>query len=219
MVYADSAIRYGRPNRERASVFMRIWFYILAAGTMLAGAGMVMTASKAQAPAEASRPAAQPGNAHQFTLTRIDGRPMPMSQFRGKVVLLVNTASMCGFTPQYEGLQKLHSAMAPRGFTVIGVPSGDFGGQEHGDNARIKEFCETTFGINFPMSEKSVVKGEDAIPIYRWARANLAANNEPRWNFHKFLIGKDGRIIAGFGSRTTPDDPALRAAIERALAA
>jgi len=195
---------------------MRIWFYIFAAATMLAGAGMVMTASKAQQPAARPAPA---GSAHQFTLTRIDGRPLPLSQFRGKVVLLVNTASMCGFTPQYEGLQKLHSAMAPRGFTVLGVPSGDFGGQEHGDNAKIKEFCETTFGINFPMSEKSVVKGENAIPLYRWARANLATNNEPQWNFHKFLIGKDGRLIAGFGSRTTPDDPALRAAIERALAA
>jgi glutathione peroxidase len=124
---------------------------------------------------------------------------------------------MCGFTPQYEGLQSLHTGLAPRGFTVIGVPSGDFMSQEYEDNAKIAEFCETKFGINFPMAERAHVRGDRAIPIYRWARANLSAENEPRWNFHKFLIGRDGRVIQGFGSRVAPDSPELRAAIERAL--
>lgn len=196
---------------------MRFWFYILGSATLLAAAGMVVSASKAQGAKAATAPAAN--SAHDFRMTRIDGRPLPFSQFRGKVMLVVNTASMCGFTPQYEGLQKLHSSYGPRGFTVLGIPSGDFGGQEHGKNSEIAEFCESKFGITFPMTEKSVVKGPDAVPFYRWAKSNLATENEPQWNFHKFLVGKDGRIIAGFGSRVTPDSPELKRAIEQALAA
>ncbi len=203
---------------------MRIWFPILGAALMLAGGGMIISATSAhqaraqQAKAPAPAPAERARVAHDFTLTRIDGRPMPLSAFRGQVILLVNTASKCGFTPQYEGLQALHARLQPRGFTVIGVPSGDFMGQEFADNAKIAEFCETTFGITFPMAERAHVRGPRAIPIYRWARDTLPQQNEPRWNFHKFLIGRDGRLIAGFDSRVAPDSPELRAAIERALA-
>ncbi len=197
---------------------MRFWFYILGAATVLAGAGMVMSASKAQtARAVANTPRA--ADAYQFDMTRIDGKPLPFSQFRGKVVLVVNTASFCGFTPQYEGLQKLQSSLGPKGFTVLGIPSGDFGGQEHEKNGEIAEFCESKFGITFPMTEKSVVKGPDALPFYRWVKAVLPTENEPKWNFHKILIGRDGKPIAGFGSRTAPDSPELKQAIEAALAA
>ena len=197
---------------------MRIWFSILGAGVLLAAGGMIVSASNAQTAAKPpAAPAAQ--SAYDFRLTRIDGKPMPMSAYKGKVVLLVNTASMCGYTPQYDGLQKLQQTYADKGFTVIGVPSGDFMSQEYDDNAKIKEFCDTKFGITFPMSEKSVVKGPNAIPLYRWAKTQIPAENEPKWNFHKFLIGKDGHVIAGFNSKVTPESPELQAAIQKALKA
>jgi glutathione peroxidase len=160
-----------------------------------------------------------PKSAHQFTMKTIDGKPMPLAQYKGKVVLLVNTASMCGFTPQYEGLQALHDAYKAKGFTVVGVPSGDFGDQEYGSNAQVKDFCESKFGIKFPMAEKAVVKGEGAIPVYKWAADTLGADKAPKWNFHKYLIGKDGKLIAAFPSKITPMSPEVTAAVNAALAA
>jgi glutathione peroxidase len=165
----------------------------------------------------ASAPA--PQSLHQFSMKTIDGKPMPMAQYKGKVVLLVNTASMCGFTPQYEGLQALHDNYKAQGFTVVGVPSGDFGGQEYGSNSEVKQFCESKFGIKFPMAEKAVVKGPKAIPVYKWAATTLGEANTPQWNFHKYLIGKDGRLIAAFGTKTTPTSPEVKAAVAKALAA
>lgn len=156
-------------------------------------------------------------NAYAFTLTSIDGEPLPMNRFQGQVVLLVNTASKCGFTPQYEGLQALYKQYEPQGFTVLGVPSGDFMGQELGDNKQIKDFCEASFGITFPMTEKAHVKGNEALPIYLWAKAKIGEDAEPKWNFHKILIGRDGQVIAAFGSRTKPDAVDMTDAIEKAL--
>jgi glutathione peroxidase len=156
-------------------------------------------------------------SAHDFSLIAIDGAPMPMAAYKGKAVLLVNTASFCGFTKQYDGLQKLYESYSAQGFTVIGVPSGDFGGQEHADNKQIKEFCESKFNIRFPMAEKAVVKGDKAIPLFKWAAASTAS--PPEWNFHKYLIGRDGKVIAAYGSRTAPDAAELKIAIEKALAA
>ena len=196
---------------------MRIWLPILGAGVLLAAGGMVVSATRAQTPATPPMPVVK--SAHDFTLTRIDGKPMPMSAYKGKVVLLVNTASFCGFTPQYEGLQKLQQAYQAKGFTVIGVPSGDFMSQEYDENGKIKEFCETKFGISFPMAEKAHVKGDKAIPIYRWAKAQLPVENEPKWNFHKILIGRDGKPIAGFNSKVEPTSPQMTGAIEKALKA
>lgn len=204
---------------------MRIWLPILSAATLLAATGMVVSATRAQTVKEqtakpsAPKTAASQGTLYDFNLTRIDGKPMPMSAYKGKVVLLVNTASFCGLTPQYEGLQKLQTTLGPKGFTVLGVPSGDFMGQEYDDNGKIKEFCDTKFGITFPLTEKASVKGPGAAPVYKWAKANLATDNEPKWNFHKFLIGKDGHLIAGFGSKVTPDSPELQAAIAKAMKA
>lgn len=160
-----------------------------------------------------------PQSLYAFNMKTIDGKPMPMSQFKGKVVLLVNTASMCGFTPQYEGLQALHDSYKAKGFTVVGVPSGDFGDQEFASNGEVKQFCESKFGIKFPMAEKGVVKGPNAIPVYKWAAATLGEANTPQWNFHKYLIGKDGKLIAAFGTRTTPTSPEVTGAVAKALAA
>ena len=129
---------------------------------------------------------------------------------------MVNTASKCGFTPQFEALEALHAKYADRGFAVLGFPSGDFMGQEYDDEKQIKEFCTLTYGVKFPMFEKVHVKGADATPLYR----DLATAHRRRaeWNFHKYLIGRDGRVVASFGPKTTPDDAAIVAAIEKALA-
>lgn len=155
--------------------------------------------------------------AHDFTLTAIDGGKLPLSQFKGKVMLVVNTASKCGFTPQYDGLQNLQDKYAAKGFTVIGVPSGDFNDQEFKSNKEVKEFCETKFGITFPMAEKAHVKGDKAAPLFKWARETLGPGSEPKWNFHKYLIGRDGRLIGYFGTRVSPESPELTSAIESAL--
>jgi glutathione peroxidase len=168
-------------------------------------------------PKQVAVAAAASQSAYDFNLTAIDGAAMPMSAYKGKTVLLVNTASFCGFTPQYDGLQKLYDTYSAQGFTVIGVPSGDFGGQEHAKNSEIKAFCSSKFNIRFPMAEKAVVKGDKAIPIFKWAAASTASS--PQWNFHKYLIGRDGKVIAAYGSGTAPNSAELKAAIEKALAA
>jgi glutathione peroxidase len=175
----------------------------------------VALAAIAAVPAIAEKPATAATLA-AFKLTAIDGAPMPMSAYKGKVVLLVNTASMCGFTPQYDALQKVHATYEAKGFTVIGVPSGDFAGQEFGSNKEIKEFCESKFNIRFPMTEKAVVSGDKAIPLFKWAAD--ATKSPPKWNFHKYVIGRDGKVIAAFGSAAKPDSPAVIAEVEKALA-
>ncbi len=158
-----------------------------------------------------------PQSAWAFNLKTIDGKPMPLAQYKGKVVLLVNTASFCGFTPQYEGLQKLYDTYKGQGLTVIGVPSADFGGQEYEKASETKTFCESKFGIKFPLAEKSVVSGPNAAPIYRWASATFGANRTPQWNFHKYLIGKDGKIVAAFPSKVTPMSAEVTGAVQQAL--
>lgn len=136
-------------------------------------------------------------------------------RFAGQVLLIVNTASKCGFTPQYEGLEALHVKYQDAGFAVIGFPSGDFKGQEFADEQQIQQFCTLTYGVKFPMFEKVHVVGKQATPLYR-ALAD-ASGQAPGWNFHKYLIGRDGKLIADFGSKTKPEDPELVAAIQTAL--
>ena len=155
--------------------------------------------------------------AHDFEFTAIDGTPLPLSKFEGKVVLVVNTASECGLTPQYEGLERLWRDYRDRGLVVLGVPSNDFGAQEPGTEAQIQEFCRANFSVDFPMTSKAVVKGEGTHPFYRWAKERLGEAGEPRWNFHKILIGKEGEPVAGIGSRTEPTDPAVIEAVEQAI--
>lgn len=139
------------------------------------------------------------------------------AQYGGQVLLVVNTASKCGFTPQFEALEGLQAKYKARGFAVLGFPSGDFKAQEFDDEKQIQEFCTLTYGVKFPMFEKVHVVGEQATPLYRDLARN--AGEAPKWNFHKYLVGRDGRLIASYGSKTAPNDPALVAAIERALAA
>ena len=137
--------------------------------------------------------------------------------YAGNVLLVVNTASKCGFTPQFEGLEALHAKYGRRGFAVLGFPSGDFKSQEFEDEKQIQQFCTLTYGVKFPMFEKVHVVGKQATPLYRDLAE--ASGQAPQWNFHKYLIGRDGRLLAGYGSKTAPDDPALLAAIEAALQA
>jgi len=156
--------------------------------------------------------------AYQFEFPGLMTDRVPMSAFKGNVVLVVNTASRCGFTPQYEGLQKLYSEDHGRGFVIVGVPSNDFGGQEPGTAAEINAFCEMNYGVTFPMAGKLHVTGAEAHPFYRWAKARLGEAAVPQWNFHKLLIGRDGRLVAAFPSSVAPLSPQLRDAINAELA-
>ena len=153
----------------------------------------------------------------KHTFARLqDEAPQSLCQHAGKVVLVVNTASKCGFTPQFEGLEALHAKYAGKGFAVLGFPSGDFMEQEFTDEKKIQEFCTLTYGVKFPMFAKTHVKGKDADPFYKELAAKTG--EAPKWNFHKYLVARDGRTVKAFGSRTAPDDKALVAAIEAALA-
>lgn len=157
--------------------------------------------------------------AHDFTFTALDGSPLPLARFKGKAVLVVNTASECGFTPQYAGLQKLWQAGRQRGLVVLGVPSNDFGAQEPGDEKAIGRFCSTRYGVDFPMTAKQAVIGGQAHPFYRWIAAELGEAGQPRWNFHKYLIAPDGSLAGAWPSSVAPESRELAAAIDEALAA
>ena len=156
-------------------------------------------------------------SAHDFAFTSIGGDALPMSAFKGKAVLVVNTASLCGFTPQYEALQSLWSLYRDRGLIVLGVPSNDFGSQEPGKADQINTFCEVNYGIDFPMTDKVLVKGDAAHPFYRWAARQVGFAGKPRWNFHKYLIGRDGRLIDWFSTPTKPTAARVVEAIEALL--
>lgn len=157
-------------------------------------------------------------SAYDHTFQSIDGKPMPLSSFRGKVLLVVNTASFCGFTPQYSALQKIYERYEARGFVIVGVPSNDFGGQEPKSEADVKVFCQGAFGITFPLTAKYHVVGSEKHPFYAWAANSLGALNGPWWNFHKYLVGRDGKLVTSFGTRTEPESPNVVAAIESELA-
>ncbi|WP_349367459.1 glutathione peroxidase [Salinarimonas sp.] len=184
----------------------------LAPAAVLAAAGVAASSARAEEPAPMSRP-----TAHAFSFDGIEGGRIDLAAHAGRPVLVVNTASRCGFTSQLGGLQTLHERYGPRGLVVIGVPSNDFR-QELSDNADIAAFCEGAYGVTFPLAAKSHVIGADAHPFYAWA-ARERPGQGPRWNFHKYLVGPDGRLAAAFGTTTAPTDPRVIMAIERALAA
>ncbi|TQV74478.1 glutathione peroxidase [Denitrobaculum tricleocarpae] len=165
----------------------------------------LLIAAIAFLPSMAAAETLSPVNAHGFDFISIEGEALPLEQFRGKAVLVVNTASRCGFTHQYDALQALWSDYRDQGLVVLGVPSNDFGSQERGTEAEIKEFCEVNFAIDFPMTSKVKVKGADAHPFYRWAAKELGAKAKPRWNFHKYLIAPDGALVGWFPSSTAPN--------------
>ena len=155
-----------------------------------------------------------------FTVNDIDGNPVSLEKYKGQVLLIVNTASRCGFTPQYEGLQALYSKYKDRGFVVLGFPANNFKGQEPGTDQEIKAFCVTKYNVNFPMFSKISVKGEDQHPLYQYLTAQSTDpqfNGEITWNFNKFLIDRNGRIVARFDSRDKPEDEKTIQAVEKAL--
>src|SRR6202045_4821864 len=158
---------------------------------------------------------------YDFTLNSIDGQSVPLASYKGKVVLLVNVASRCGFTPQYSALESVYEKYRARGFVIVGVPANNFGGQEPGSNQEIKTFCSTKYHVSFPMMAKVSVKGDDKDPLYQFLTdksANPQTGGDIKWNFTKFLIGPDGRLITRFEPDVTPRAPQVTAAIEKALA-
>lgn len=183
---------------------MKAWIGALA---LAVGGGAAMVAGSAQAGVLD----------HEFRRLAGQERVNLSQAYGGQVLLVVNTASKCGLTPQYEGLEALHQKYSPQGFAVLGFPSNDFMGQEPGSEAEIQEFCTLTYGVKFPMFEKVSVRGSEATPFYRALAA--ATGDQPGWNFHKYLIGRDGSVVASFGSRTRPDAPEMVEAIEKAIAA
>lgn len=168
----------------------------------------------APAPATAGRGDAV-ASFYDLKLTSLEGDPVDLSAFRGKVTLVVNVASRCGFTPQYAGLEELHRELSGRGFSVLGFPSNDFGGQEPGTAKEIRKFCTLDYGVTFPLFSKVVTKpGASQSPAYAFLGKS---GHLPSWNFCKYLVGRDGQVVAFFPSRVAPGSPELRAAIERAL--
>lgn len=157
---------------------------------------------------------------YDFTLNTIDGQPAPLGSYKGKVVLLVNVASRCGYTPQYTALEAVYEKYKDRGFVIIGIPANNFGSQEPGTNEEIKTFCKSKYSVTFPMMSKVSVKGGDTTPLYQFLTdksANPQTGGEIQWNFTKFLIGPDGRVTTRFEPAVTPDSPEVTAAIEKAL--
>jgi glutathione peroxidase len=155
------------------------------------------------------------GSVYDYTLMNIDGRPQPLAAYKGKVLLIVNVASRCGFTPQYAALERLYETYKDRGLVVIGVPANNFGGQEPGTNEEIKVFCSRNYHVSFPMMAKLSVKGDDMAPLYKYLTSSTGA--PIGWNFTKVLIGRDGAILKRFDSAVKPDAPELITALDAAL--
>jgi len=164
-------------------------------------------------------PAAPAGKGfYDFTFDSLAGKPTELKQYKGKVVMVVNTASKCGLTPQYEGLEKLYEDNKEKGFVILGFPANDFAGQEPGTNEEIAEFCKANYGVSFPMFGKTKVTGEDMNPLYAWL-IDQTDKKPIEWNFAKFLVGRDGKVIKRFPSKMKPEDPAIAEALKSALAA
>lgn len=167
-------------------------------------------------PAAAAAPAMNKNDVYSLSTATLDGKPKNLADYRGKVTLVVNVASECGYTPQYAGLQKLHAELSGRGFAVLGFPSNEFGGQEPGSPEQIQSFCSTKYSVTFPLFAKCATKpGAEQSPVY--AALSGATGKSPNWNFCKYLVGKQGEVIAFYPSKVAPDDAELRAAIEKAL--
>ena len=179
---------------------------------------LALISAAAMASVASAASAADTSNAYQFSFVSIDGKPLPLSEFKGKTVLVVNTASQCGYTPQYTQLEAIYKKYKDKGLIVLGVPSNDFGGQEPGSNAEIKKFCEGNYDVDFPLTTKYDVKGPDAHPFYQWAATTGGDAAVPKWNFHKLLIDSKGNLVAEFPTKTKPDAPDVTRAIESSLA-
>ena len=192
--------------------------------TLATALSLLLSLAASAAPAQAGAAAGKPGNSAaaacpallQHTVLRLqDEQPQSLCQYSGKVLLVVNTASFCGFTGQYEGLEALHKRFQAKGLVVLGFPSNDFS-QETGDNKQIAAFCSNTFGVKFPMFTKTGVTGDAASPLYR--QLAQQTGKAPQWNFYKYLVGRDGRVLQSYSSMTGPDNAGLVRAVEQALA-
>jgi glutathione peroxidase len=173
--------------------------------------GLLACAAPHVAPAKAN-------SIYDFSMANIDDHKVKLGHYKGKVLLVVNVASKCGYTPQYAGLEALYKDYKSKGFVILGFPANNFGSQEPGTNTEIKQFCTGKYNVTFPMFSKISVKGEDEDPLYKWLIASSdRPNDDIEWNFCKFLIGKDGRVIARYKSAVTPDSPELKSAIDAAL--
>lgn len=159
-----------------------------------------------------------PATFYDFTMNSIDNKPVPLKEFKGKVLMVVNVASFCGNTPQYAALEALYEKYKSKGFVVLGFPANEFGQQEPGSNAEIKEFCTSKYNVSFPMFSKIIVKGEGIHPLYQWLIAHSGKSDDIGWNFEKFIIGRDGSVVARISPKTHPDTPEVVAVIEKALA-
>jgi len=177
---------------------------------------LTLFGSALASPAFAQAPAMSRPTAYAFSFNGLDGGSVRLAEYAGKPILIVNTASQCGFTPQYAGLQELWKRYRERGLMIIGVPSNDFGGQEPGGPEEINKTAHGAYSVNFPLAAKAEVRGPAAHPFYRWAALERPGEG-PRWNFHKYLVGRDGRIAAAFTSQIEPTDPRVIAAIEKEL--
>ncbi len=162
---------------------------------------------------------AMPTGPLEATVTDIDGKPCDLTQFKGKVVMLVNVASKCGHTPQYAGLESMYEKYKDKGLVIVGFPANNFGAQEPGTNAEVKEFCTSKYNVSFPMMAKVSVKGLDICPLYKYLTTTSPKPGAIAWNFAKFLVGRDGTVVDRFDPGTKPDDAKLVASVEQALAA
>jgi glutathione peroxidase len=199
-------------------------FFILVSGvpamTSASNASLPLSPQQPEVRLPATADADKTSPVYTFEVETIDGVRTNLAPCKGQVALIVNVASKCGFTRQYAGLQKLYDAYRGRGLVILGFPSNDFMGQEPGTNAEIQRFCSLTYGVTFPLYAKIRVKGKAKHPLYAWLTdddLHPGLGGEVSWNFNKFLLGRDGSLVARFGSRTAPEDPALAAAIEQAL--
>jgi glutathione peroxidase-family protein len=202
-------------------VVMKLSGFRLFAGLALVPVALVGIALAMGGRKRAPGPAVTASSVYAFTANDIDGAPVPLERYRGQVLLIVNVASKCGFTPQYEGLQRLFATYQDSGLVILGFPANNFLSQEPGTDAQIKGFCSLSYGVTFPMFSKISVKGDDIHPLYAYLTGNPTTpelSGDISWNFNKFLVSRDGRVIARFGSRTKPDDAELVEAVQRALA-
>lgn len=198
---------------------IRIGIALFLALALVAGAGCEKSGGLfAQVPAQGGKAVHQ--SVYDFAMKDIEGKEVALSQFKGKVLLLVNTASKCGFTPQYEGLEKLYKTYRDKGLVILGFPANNFLWQEPGTDGEIKQFCSIKFGVTFPMFSKISVKGKDQHPLYAFLtdeKANPGFGGAITWNFNKFLVGRDGKVVGRFGSKVEPGSKELVDAVEKAL--
>jgi glutathione peroxidase len=199
---------------------LKLMVVIIAALAVAAGGSFFLTRGGCACGEDVGAAAAEGKTLYDYTVKDAKGRDVKLADYRGKVVMLVNVASKCGYTPQYDGLQKIYEQYKDRGFVVLGFPANNFGGQEPGTDEQIQDFCRLNYGVTFPVFSKISVKGEDKHPLYRHLTeeaTNPGFAGEIKWNFNKFLVGKDGKVVARFESADKPESEKVTKAVEEAL--